>query len=367
MSARYSDSSIVEILEHFDMQTFLDYEGIEYREKMGGSGPQLNLKYCPACGDSKWRTWLNQETGLGNCFRGSCQKGYNKWVFVREYLNNPPPAEVLKHIERVVAESGWRPKRKPQPRAPIGVSLCELPTDCIALPDVNGNNLAYLDERGIDGKLAAEFGLLYCRNGNYAFENPMREREQQYYGERVIIPLFDLHGSRINFQGRDITGKSSRKYLFPPGLPASGKYLYAGHLVQGKEELAVGEGVFDAISLTAAFRADADLKNVGAVATYGMHLSDDSDGGSQVSYFLTLRRLGLKRVTFMWDSEKHALKRALKAAKKLASLGLKARVAVLPTGKDPNDAGQKAIIHAYYNAHDVSTPAGIRELLRQLL
>ena len=361
------DSSIAEMLEHLDIQTFLDYEGIEYQEKMGGSGPQLNMKYCPACGDAKWRTWLNAETGLGNCFRGSCQKGYNKWVFIREYLGNPPNAEVVQYIERLVGEMGWRPKPKPKATTPIGVPLCELPSGCIALPDVNGNNLAYLEERGINGELCREFGLLYCDHGYYSAANPIREREEQYYGKRVIIPLFDLHGSRVNFQGRDITGKSARKYLFPPGLPASGKYLYAGHLVQGKEEVAVGEGVFDAISLTAAFREDPDLSSVGAVATYGMHLSDGEDGNNQVSYFLTLKRLGLKRVTFMWDSEKAALKRAFDAATKLSGLGLKARVAVLPTGKDPNDASQREVVQAYYSAHDVSTPAGRRDLLRQLL
>ena len=364
---RDENNELQEALDMLDMGHFLEHEGIEYREKTGSSDDQYNLHYCPACGDSKWRVWMNQETGLGNCFHGDCHvKTFNKYSFIREYLDNPPAKDVVAYIKRVSADMGWKPKRKA--KAPVVTVLkeAELPTGCINLPDVNGNNLAYLDERGIDGKLAKEFRLMYCENGSFFYESSIREREEQFYGKRVIIPVFDLHGQMVTFQGRDILGTSSRKYLFPPGLPSSGRYLYGGHLVKGKAELAIGEGVFDAIALTAAFRTDPDLAEVGAVATFGMHLSDDGADG-QVSYFMTLKRMGLKRVTFFWDSEKRAIKNAMEAAEKLSKLGLTARVAILPPDQDPNESSSDQIIYSYYNAHDLKAPAGRRELLRKIL
>ena len=367
---RDNDNELQEALDMLDMGDFFDHEGIEFKEKTGSSGDQYNLHYCPGCGDSKWRVWMNQETGLGNCFHGDCHvKTFNKYSFIREHLNNPPAKDVVAYIKRVSADMGWRPKRKSATASTKTVTVLkesDLPTGCIHLPDVNGNNLAYLEERGINAKLAKEFRLMYCENGSFFYENPIREREEQYYGKRVIIPVFDLHGQMVTFQGRDILGKSPRKYLFPPGLPSSGKYLYGGHLVIGKSELAVGEGVFDAIALTAAFREDENLSEVGAVATFGMHLSDDGADG-QVSYFMALKRLGLKRVTFFWDSERRAIKMAMEAAEKLSRLGLTARVAILPTGQDPNESSSDQIIHSYYNAHNLKDPVGRRELLRRLL
>lgn len=364
---RDENNELQEALDMLDMGHFLEHEGIEYREKTGSSGDQYNLHYCPACGDSKWRVWMNQETGLGNCFHGDCHvKTFNKYSFIREHLNNPPAKDVVTYVKRISADMGWKPKRKVKTPVVTVLKETELPTNCINLPDVNGNNLTYLEERGIDGKLAKEFRLMYCENGWFFYASSIREREQQFYGKRVVIPVFDLHGQMVTFQGRDITDKSPRKYLFPPGLPSSGRYLYGGHLVKGKAELVIGEGVFDAIALTAAFRTDPDLAEVGAVATFGMHLSDDGADG-QVSYFMTLKRLGLKRVTFFWDSEKRAIKNAMEAAEKLSKLGLTARVAILPPDQDPNESSSDQIIYSYYNAHDVKAPAGRRELLRKVL
>ena len=69
---REDNNELREALDLLDMGDFFEHEGIEFREKTGSSGEQYNLHYCPACGDSKWRVWMNQETGLGNCFHGDC-------------------------------------------------------------------------------------------------------------------------------------------------------------------------------------------------------------------------------------------------------------------------------------------------------
>lgn len=359
-----------EMLDSLDLGAYLDYEGIEYREKTGSSGDQYNLHYCPACGDSKWRVWMNQESGLGNCFHGDCHlKTFNKWSFIREHLGNPHNRDVIEHIKQVSRALGWRPKRvKPEkPVSAPALIVSDLPTACIPLPDINGNNLDYLEKRGINGKLAERFALHYCFDGSYSFANSLGEREQQFYGKRVIIPLFDYEGRMISFQGRDTTGQSPRKYLFPPGKPSAGKFLWAGHLARGKSELVLVEGVMDAMSAYAAFDAEAGLSDVAVAATFGMHLSSGNSGDDQLAYLIRLKHEGLKRVTFMWDSEPRAIKAAMNAAQLVTGVGLDVRIAILPDGKDPNDCLGEEIIHAYYNAVAPESFSGRKALTRKLI
>jgi len=365
-------SELTEALKHLDIIDFLEYEGIEYKERTGSSGPQFNIQECPACGDRKWRVWINQESGLGNCFHGDChQKTFNKYSFIREQLSNPPAKDVITYLKRLAARHGWKPKRAPLPAAPPIISTGPLfPSRCVSIPDEHGNHMEYLSNRGISAEMSKEFGLCYCDGGEFRWSNSIGEREGiQYYGERVVIPIFNLDGEQVTFQGRDVPGLSDRKYLFPPGLPASGRFLYGGNLAKGKKEIVVTEGVFDCWSVLKAMRADIDLANVGVTATFGMHLSDNisSDGDDQVGCFVKLQRLGLQRVTFMWDGERRALKKALEAAVRLQRLGLRVRVAILPDGKDPNEMRPEEVIKCYYSAKDLAIPGQKMELLRQLL
>ncbi len=364
-------SELTEVLNSLDIVDFLEHEGIDYRERTGSSGPQFNIQECPACGDRKWRVWINQESGLGNCFHGDChQKTFNKYSFVRETLGNPPARDVIVYLKRLAARHGWKPKRTTvEVKTPIIHSGPLFPTRCVPIPDKFGNHLAYLESRGISAELSREFGLHYCDGGEFRFANPIGEREGvQYYGERVVIPVYGLDGEQVTFQGRDLTGRSDRKYLFPPGLPASGRYLYGGNLAKGGKEIAVTEGAFDFWSVLNAFRADIDLCFVRVVATFGMHLSDNlSADDDQLGCFIKLKRLGLQRVTFMWDGEKRALKMAFAAAMRLQRLGLRSRVAILPNDKDPNEMRPEEIVSSYYSAKDLSIPGQKIQLLRQLM
>jgi hypothetical protein len=82
----YDRDELKELSEAFDLELFLDAEGIRYKRGMGSRGPQLNLQTCPFCGGNKWKVFVNAENGLGNCFHGSCEKTFNKIGFVRAVL-----------------------------------------------------------------------------------------------------------------------------------------------------------------------------------------------------------------------------------------------------------------------------------------
>lgn len=336
---------IAEINSKLDMEFLLGRESIPYRLSRGRSGMQLQLRTCPHCGDSRSRIYINAETGIGNCF--VCNFTYNKVIFVKEYLN-ASWRETFRFCEEILREQGWRPRKRVEAAVeedgPVTLPVSvELP-----LPE---GNIVYLHERGIDGATAKYFHLRLCEFGWWMVKNQDGSTYPQSFENRIIIPVYDLDGSLKTFQGRDITGKAERKYLFPVGLPGTGRYLLNGHNFVLSDEVVMGEGFFDVAAIKIAFDQDPDLRRIVPVGSFGKHLSyGDINGDDQLGRFLQLRGRGLKKVTIMWDGEEKALVAALDAAKRLNRIGLFVRIALLPPGKDPNEVAAETVRDAYYKA-----------------
>jgi DNA primase len=356
-----SNVDLNEILEGLDLESYLDHMGIDYRVRPGSKGRQLNLKECPGCGNTKWKVYASEETGLGNCFAGGCSLGtFNKYGFVRAVLGSAPHREVISHLVEVAGALGWRPKRAAAAVSMVGE--VKLPNS-IELPTADGTSLAYLEDRGVTGELASYFGLRYCHAGAYEI-GPGRFQD---YSGRVIIPVFDLEGQLRTFQGRDITGTKEPKYQFPPGLSGSGRYLYNGQNAWRAEHVVVGEGAFDVIAIHKACQEDQSYRGIATVGTFGMHLSRNTEGNDQIGAFMELMGQRLRLVTLMWDAERAALKEAMTAAEKLRSIGLKVHVALLPKDKDPNEVPSYIVREAISRAVDTSTAAGARQILKSIL
>jgi len=335
---RMSSSDFEDMLEAVDMQEWLSYESIDYRLARGSSGEQINIKTCPSCGKSDWKVYLNAESGLGNCFSGSCEKGtYNKFSFIREYLLEfGERPNVVSHIQEFVREMGWRPKRITSAAVEMDSEKLEIPK-FYELP-INGKNLKYLINRRVSVELAKYFSLGYINAG--------------YFKKRIFIPIHDLDGSLVSFQARDITGEADKKYLFPKGFASTGKIVYNGHNAWHRKHLVMVEGVFDVIGAKMALDDDRQLREVGVIGSFGMNLSGaiDSGGDDQLSRIIKLKEKGLRSITIMWDPEKKALIKAIKAGEILKSLGLEVRIAKLPVGHDPGDAAPSVIRRAFIEA-----------------
>ncbi len=357
MTAR--SERIEELLDAVDMELWLDDQGIDYKPTSGSSGPQFNIRECPFCGGSEWKVYMNQETGKGNCFHGSCEQRFGKWGFIRRHLGDPPVHAMRDHLRQFARDMGWRPPKKQS--APV-----EIPTT-IALPDsyplpIEGRNLRYLEERGIGVDLAAYFHLRYCDEGWWNWVEDGQRRGSRF-DKRIIIPVFDMNGQMVTFQGRDITGTSTRKYLFPSKLPATGRHIYNIQNAVGCEEACLGEGAFDVWSIKAAFDADPELRGVAAIGSFGKHLSYGStEGDDQLGRLLQLKRRGLKRVTIMWDGEAKVIKDAINAWRHMASIGLKGAIALLPPGKDPNEVTGDIVRRAYKDAVTLDRASAMRLL-----
>lgn len=344
-------SNLAEILSQIDMEYALDREGITYKLTYGKSGQQLNVKECPCCGNSKWKVYLNAELGVGNCF--VCEQKFTKYRFI-EAMTGLSSRDLSIYLKEVALEMGWKPKIKPEEVIVNTNTEVTLPNSR-AIPIAGLHNLKYLSKRGIDIETAKYFHLSYCSKGWYRYLWNGEEKYQRYF-KRIIIPIFDLDGNLVSFQGRDITGESEKKYLFPPGLASTGKYLYNGHNALRAKRVVITEGAFDTFAVKMAF-AD-ELSDVIPIATFGKNLSE-SEGG-QVGEFIKLRRLGLEEATFMWDSESAALKAAIKASKKLEQIGIKTRLAILPVGCDPNEVDASVVRRAFTEAQRLTRSVALR-------
>jgi DNA primase len=183
--------------------------------------------------------------------------------------------------------------------------------------------------------LCERFELRYCHKGEFVYVDPYGRPTAQSYDSRVIIPIRELDGTMVSFQGRDTTGEQLPKYLFPNGFAVAGKHLYNGHSFQQglHTHAVVGEGAFDAIAIHQALIKEAGCADMIALATFGMHLSGGED--SQLEKFIELREKGLRTVTLMWDGEARAMKMAVQAGLLLMKSGLQVRIATLPEGYDP--------------------------------
>jgi DNA primase len=355
------NAELQEALDQIDIEAWLDDQGITYKQARGARGRQANVKECPCCGNSNWKVYIGLETGLGNCFAGDCEQRFNKWSFIKASLNATTTRDVVEHVKQFAKQQGWRPARKKAVAVNLNVTL-KLP-ESIALPH-HGRNLKYLDRRNITGPIAQYFSLRPSQKGKFFYTDDDGRRRAQDYSNRVIIPVFDLEGDLVTFQGRDITGDAEKKYLFPPGFASTGSILYNGQNALGAKRICVGEGVFDVAAIKIALDGDMALRDVVPVGSFGKHLSH-GDESSQMAKLVELREKGLEQVTIMWDGEDAAIDAAIESALQIKGHGLVTRVAILPADRDPNEVAPSVVRDAFWRATVINPLTATRMKLKK--
>lgn len=356
------DTELQEALDTIDPGSYLDMEGVDYRRAYGTRGEQLNLKTCPVCGGSKWKVYVNADSGLGNCFHGDCETKFNKFTLIKAHSGLFGKA-LIEHIKHTSSELGWSPRKRVTSGADVEIIRAELHLpESFELP-YKGRNVKYLEDRGINADIAKYFHLRFCEEGYFTYPTPEGKNARQNYSRRIIIPIFDLNGTFVSFQGRDISGEAEKKYLFPPGFAATGSHLYNAHnVLPTTSRILVGEGVFDVMAQKIALDEEMSFRDIVPVGTFGKHLSA-GEKDSQLEKFLMLKARGVKEVTFMWDGEKQARRDAVEAALLLKSAGFITRIAFLPEGKDPNEVPGSVVRKAFYEATALNKLTAARIML----
>lgn len=351
-----------EALEALDMEYALSEAGIDYTIAYGHSGKQINVRDCPFCGNSKYKVYINANTGLGNCFAGSCgQRTFNKWQFLKE-IWDLGPRDTHAKIEALARDQGYRPKVAPKRfvlkdlELPPSTPVAELP----AMP-------RYLQGRGIDASVASHFDLRYCDSGTFEVKDPEGRTMRQDYSKRIIIPIYKADGTLVSFQGRDATGTSEKRYLFPPMYSSTGSQLYnIQNWQDGMDAVVITEGPFDAIGVYKALKTNKIAKTL-ATASFGMSFTASNAGqDDQINRLLELKARGLKVVYVMWDNEPIALKNAIAACRKIIRYGFVAKLCVLKDAKDPGEATPDQIMEALQGAHTIGSDLQAMMIERKL-
>jgi DNA primase len=364
MSDFRRDAELDAALEKINLENYLDREGVGYRHSYGTKGLQLQFDECPFCGEGGGKTYCNADTGLGNCFHGSCGAKFNKFTLIRKVSGLAGPA-FAEHVKAVAQEMGWMPKKE---RAEIVMGELKLPNHLDWLPH-NGRELRYLAERGVTAASCEWFRLGYCHDKAW-WRYLLDDGTEKFmnFSRRVIIPIFDLDGTMVSFQGRDVTGAQLPKYQFPNGYAVAGKHIYNGNgFTDGVHtHLVIGEGAFDGIAVHQAIQTEPGCRDMLGVATFGMHLSGGPD--SQLDRLVRLRERGLRTVTFLWDGEGRAIAQAVKSGLQVAGLGLQVRIATLPEGYDPAQGPDKLptppamVLEAIFKAQVLNRLSAVRIL-----
>jgi DNA primase len=205
----------------------------------------------------------------------------------------------------------------------------------------------YLRRRGVSPSLQQRFGIGYApatANEGWNFLGRSLSAAEQAaaksvgllvdkeqggsydrFRDRILFPIFDLAGRICGFGGR-IVGPGQPKYLNSPEseIFSKGKLLLG--LYQGKDEIrrldqaVVVEGNFDLISLVGHGCTP-------VVAPLGTSLTREQ---------LQLLRRFTEKVTLLFDGDAAGGKAAVRAAALLFAEQMQGRVAVLPTGHDPD-------------------------------
>lgn len=327
--------SVKDILDSLMLEDILEQEGVEYRIGHGSSGEQLNIQECPFCHGTDWKVYANRDTGLGNCFHGSCGTTFNLFTFTEAQIQGSKRSTV-QYLERTATDMGWRPKRKTGIVTEVEENKDWKLPDSYPLPTSDGKNLKYLKDRRVNSETAKFFNLRYCVDSWFNYIKKDGEKGGMYFGERVLIPVYDIDGTMVTFQGRDLTGESDRKYLFPPGLPGTGRFLFNGQNAAGKSSVIMCEGAFDVIRTWVNIK-ETRHSDKAVIGSFGIHLSTGADGNDQKNKLLRLKEQGMREVTVFWDGEEAAYRKSIKAATAIMKMNLRVKVARPPIDKDPGD------------------------------
>jgi len=297
---------------------FRDYIEERYSVAVVSGGRQLKLSGpCPFCGEDRpdMRLYVNPETGLGDCKHCGTAFGPVKFVMAAEGCSMRQARELIDgQGDGYVRE---RPEVGVAPSIPLPrvVPIADF-------PDAE----AYLFARRIPSEAVKRFGLCYCTTNIEVQDHVYRTKG------RIIIPIYGADGRLASWQGRDITGKSKLKYLFPPGFKGA-EYLYNAQAIpKNPDYLVIVEGVFDAIGWWLA-----GVKNV--VATFGKKISSQ-----QVEM---VRSINPKMVFIAWDAD--AIDKKFDFMEKYGHLW-SIRMIDLADGKDADEMEKAALIAALSNA-----------------
>lgn len=231
-----------------DIINLLETAGITVRAT--GKSSEFIIQ-CPEC--QKWKLYINPETKNWICFR--CDTGGTARSLFK-LLHIDYQDQESSQLARLRAQGMQAPKR-PE----IIKTNHALPEEYRSLSENSEKGLFaticrnYLHKRNVTDAMIDRWKLGYCGTGRLV--------------GHLIVPITDLAGGTISFQGRRLIGVGPKNHN-PPG---DAGLLFNLHNAKNYPGLVLVEGPFDAMAV---HEKMADSCNVSSLALMGTGISEET-------------------------------------------------------------------------------------------
>ena len=363
--ARLPDAFIDELLARSDI-----VEVVGSRVPLKRKGKEYEAR-CPFHDERSPSFYVSPTKQFYHCF------GCGAHGTAISFLMNYDRLEFLDAVDELAKRAGMEVPRDPNPRS---AQQADDSRDLYAaveaanrffIKQLEGNDKAnaYLDGRGVDASVRAQFQIGYAPDGYSALKDALGKDERRMklleraglfsrnerghvydkFRDRVMFPIFDRRGRVIAFGGRVMAKDDGPKYLNSPEttLFHKGRELYGLWQVrqanQKIERLVVVEGYMDVVSL---FQYGVPQ----AVATLGTATTPDH---------AELLFRNAPDVYFCFDGDNAGRKAAWKALESVIPRmkdGRQAFFLFLPDGEDPDTIVRKEGADAFSARLAQATP-----------
>ena len=214
----------------------------------------------------------------------------------------------------------------------------------------------YLDHRGVQPKTLRSFQLGYAKSGRRELVKAATDKgftiqqlidvglikdedrgPQDRFWNRILFPIQNERGVPVGFGGRALSEEHQPKYLNSPAtvLYDKSKILYnldkARQPIYQQQHVLLVEGYMDVLMLY-----QSGIENV--VASSGTSLSED--------HARLLKRFA-PEVVIVYDGDASGFQAAQRGLHRLLAEDLRVRIALLPTGEDPDSFTRQHGVDAF--------------------
>lgn len=221
---------------------------------------------------------------------------------------------------------------------------------------ISGHARQYLDHRGVQPKTLRSFQLGYAKSGRRELVKVATDKgftiqqlidvglikdedrgPQDRFWNRILFPIQNERGVPVGFGGRSLSEEHQPKYLNSPAtvLYDKSKILYnldkARQSIYKQQHVLLVEGYMDVLMLY-----QSGVENV--VASSGTSLSED--------HARLIKRFA-PEVVIVYDGDASGFQAAQRGLLRLLAEDLRVRVALLPTGEDPDSFTRQHGVEAF--------------------
>lgn len=206
--------------------------------------------------------------------------------------------------------------------------------------------IAYLKQRGINGKIAQQYQIGYAPQGWHTIAQQLpknqaeliatgmliqKDNQQTYdrYRHRIMFPIHDRHGRMTGFGGRALDNDQQPKYLNSPETVLFQK----SHELYGLYQILQTQTDFATIVIVEGYM------DVIALAQHGISYAVATLGTATTAHHIQLLGKYTKDLHFCFDGDqagRQAAWRALEVGLPYLDGGLQAHFIFLPDGHDPD-------------------------------